>query len=132
MKVSPPSPPMSAKEQEEEPDHDDLDSGNNCLKRRRLHSQTNIIINGHYRQRKHVCSRDEDKSSSMDCFDVISNNVNRNNSCSSGNSGEDASDCDDTSMAFSSYSNQQNPEVEMASPPPDHNQKVRSLRFECA
>lgn len=119
---------MSAKEQEEDPHHDDLDTTNNCLKRRRLYSQTNIIINGHYRQSKHIYPRDEDKSSSMDCFDVISNNVNSNSnsSCNSSNSGEDVSDCDDTIMAPSSYPNQQNPEGEIPSPPtPEHDKKVR-------
>lgn len=134
MKVSPPSPPMSAKEQEDESRHDDMDATGNCLKRRRLHSQTNIIINGHYRHRKHIYPRDEDKSSSMDCFDAISNSVNgnSNSSCNSSNSGEDASDCDDSSMMMmpSSYPNQQHPEGETSSPPPpDHNNKVRSLTY---
>lgn len=134
MKVSPLSPPMSTKEQKEEPLHNDLDDANNCLKRRRLHSQTNIIINGHYRQRKHIYPRDEDKSSSMDCFNVVSSNINgnSNSSCNSSNSGEDVSDCDDSSIILNSYPNQKNPEGKMLSPPPDHDKKVRSLHYKCA
>lgn len=105
MKVSPLSPPTAAADQEDVPRHDNSGTDtNNCssLKRRRLHSQTNIIINNHYRHRKHLYPRPDDKSSSMDCFEAIDNSVN--SSCNnSTNSGEDASDCDESSMTPGSY-----------------------------
>lgn len=91
MKVSPLSPPLAVTEQEDGPRHDDLDAANNCgLKRRRLHSQTNII-NNHFRHRKHVYPRHDNRSTSTGCFN------DSNSSCNSGNSGGDASDCDDSS-----------------------------------
>ncbi|XP_026815738.1 putative uncharacterized protein DDB_G0291812 isoform X1 [Rhopalosiphum maidis] len=127
MKVSPLLPQTSAKKQAEDvPIRDDSEAANNCLKRRRLHSQTNIIINGHYRHHsKHHYSRhDDNKSSSMDCFDTISNSVNgnSNSSCNSSNSGEDASDCDDSPARPNSHPNQQYPEGgTSAAPSPAHN-----------
>lgn len=129
MKVSPLLPQTSAKKQEDVPLHDNSGATNNCLKRRRLHSQTNIIINGHYRHSKHHYPRHDDKSSSMDCFDTISNSVNgnSNSSCNSSNSaGEDASDCDDSPMRPSSHPNQQYTEGGTStSSPAHHNKKVR-------
>lgn len=133
MKVSPLLPQTSAKKQEEVPLHDNSEATNNCLKRRRLYSQTNIIINGHYRHSKHHYPRHDDKSSSMDCFDTISNSVNgnSNSSCNSSNSGEDASDCDDSPMRPSSHPNQQYTEGGTSTPSPaHHNKKVRcSFRY---
>lgn len=126
MKVSPLLPQTSAKKQEDVPLHDDSEAtANNCLKRRRLHSQTNIIINGHYRHSKHHYSRHDDKSSSMDCFDAISNSVNSNSSCNSSNSGEEASDCDDSPTRPQSRPNQQYSEGGVPSPAHNHNKKVR-------
>lgn len=127
MKVSPPT---STTAQDDVPHHDNFDATNNCLKRRRLHSQTNIIINGHYRHRKHLYTRHDDKSLSMDCFDTINDSVNgnSNSSCNSKNSGEDASDCDDSSAIPGSYPPvQQHPEGETSSPSFHHDKKVRSL-----
>lgn len=130
MKVSPLLPQTSVKKQEDVPLHDDSEAAaNNCLKRRRLHSQTNIIINGHYRHSKHHYSRHDDKSSSMDCFDAISNSVNSNSSCNSSNSGEEASDCDDTPTRPQSRPNQQYSEGRAPSPAHTHNKKVRSIYY---
>ncbi|XP_060855915.1 putative uncharacterized protein DDB_G0282499 [Metopolophium dirhodum] len=125
MKVSPLLPQTSAKKQEEVPLHDNSEATTNCLKRRRLHSQTNIIINGHYRHSKHHYPRHDDKSSSMDCFDTISNSVNgnSNSSCNSSNSGEDASDCDDSPMRPNSHPSQQYPEGGTSTPSPAHHNK---------
>lgn len=124
MKVSPLLPQTSAKKQEEVPLHDDSEAtANNCLKRRRLHSQTNIIINGHYRHSKYHYSRHDDKSSSMDCFDAISNSVKSNSSCNSSNSGEEASDCDDSPTRPQSRPNQQYSEGGAPSPAHNHNKK---------
>lgn len=133
MKVSPLSPLTSATEQDDVLHRDNVDaSGNSCSKRRRLHSQTNIIINGHYRHhRKHLCSRNENKSSPMDCFDTVRSSVNgiNNSSCNSSNaSGEDTSDCDDSSVTPSGYPDQQQPEGESSLPTsPTHNKKVRTF-----
>lgn len=128
MKVSPLSPLASATEQDVL-HHDNIEANsNNCSKRRKLHLQTNIIINSHYRHhRKHLCPRNENKSSPMDCFDTIRSSVNgiNSNSCNSSNvSGEDTSDYNDLSMTPSGYPDQQQPEGETS---PSHNKKVRTF-----
>jgi hypothetical protein len=135
MKVSPLLPQTSAKKQAEDvPLRDDSEAANNCLKRRRLHSQTNIIINGHYRHhsKHHYPRHDDNKSSSMDCFDTISNSVNgnSNSSCNSSNSGEDASDCDDSPARSNSHPKQQYPDGgTSAAPSPAHNNHKKKVRY---
>lgn len=136
MKVSPLSPPTAAAEQKDVSRHDNSGTTNNCsgLKRRRLHSQTNIIINDHYRHRKHLYTRHDDKSSPIDCFEDIDNdaNIDDANSCNnSTNSGEDASDCDESSMTPGSYPVQRSAEGGTSSPTSHHyhrhDKKVRAV-----
>lgn len=134
MKVSPLSPPTAAAEQEDVPHHDNSGTATNTcssLKRRRLHSQTNIIINNHYRHRKHLYPRDDDKSSPMNCFEATDDSVNSNdvNSC---NSGEDASDRDESSsMTPGSHPTLQYPCTEGGTSSPTfhhrHDKKVRAV-----
>lgn len=140
MKVSPLTPPMSTAEQEEDavPHHDNhnFDSENKCLKRRRLHSQTNIMVNGNvYRHRKHRYQRHDDKSPSADCFDedAIGESVNGNSNSNNSNNnsdGEEASDRDDAPMTPSSRPpTQQRPEEETSSPSLHHHHDKNKVRY---